>query len=82
MVASIPKLVEVGAPDWAQRMAQRLFQVFAPLVPISPVRLPRLVFASLPAAADWPGCLVFVSDKNKVGLSNGTSWTDPAGGVL
>jgi hypothetical protein len=51
-------------------------------VPGNPVPLPQVAFASLPPAADWTGHQVWVSDKNKVGVSNGTSWTDPAGGAL
>ncbi len=56
--------------------------VMALLNPGRPARLWSVAYADLPPAADWAGCIVYVSDKNKVGLSNGTTWTDPAGGAL
>lgn len=30
--------------------------------------------ASLPAAADWPFCVVFVVDINTIAFSDGTDW--------
>lgn len=75
-------LLEPGAPPWAQRLVLRLQDVFAPLVPKSPVRLPAFASTSLPAPADWRGCIIYVPDKGKVARSDGTAWTDAIGGVL
>ena len=81
MVAPAP-LLEPDAPGWAQRFALRLEALFVGRFPKAPVRLQSVLFADLRPAADWTGCIVYVSDKAKVGLSNGTTWTDPAGGAL
>lgn len=78
----VAPLLDATAPPWAQMFALRLPNIFKGLSPKSPERLASFTFANLPPAANWPGCVVFVSDKNKVGLSNGTTWTDPAGGAL
>ena len=75
-------LLDAGAPIWAQQAFQRLEQLFVSRSPRSPVRLWSVTQAELPAAADYPGCIVFVSDLNKLGLSNGTTWTDATGGAL
>lgn len=82
MVALASPLLEPSAPDWAGRFALRLQQFFQPLIPSSPLQLKAFPSTALPAPADWLGCVIYVSDKHKVGLSNGTTWTDPAGGVL
>lgn len=78
----VAPLLQPDAPSWAQRFAQRLESVFLKKSPTAPVRLWGVVFAELPPAADWTGCLVYVTDKAKAGLSNGTTWTDAAGGAL
>lgn len=59
---------------------QRL--VLGLLTPGKPSQLWPVAFADLPDATAWTGCIVYVTDKAKVGLSNGTAWTDPAGGAL
>ena len=38
-------------------------------VPTKPVQLASVVNASLPPAADWPGCMIHVSDKNSIAIS-------------
>lgn len=81
MVAPAP-LLEPTVPDWATRFALRISQSFLGLFPGAPVRLWRVAFADLPDATRWPGSVVYVSDKAKVGLSNGVAWTDAAGGAL
>lgn len=81
MVAPTPTL-EPGVPGWMQRYALSAAKTFRTLFPDRPDRLWPVLFAELPPAADWRGCQVYVTDKAKVGLSNGTSWTDPAGGAL
>lgn len=78
----VAPLIDANAPSWAQRFALRLPNIFKSQQPRSPERLAIVLFAELPPAADWIGCQVFVSDKGKVGLSNGLAWTDPAGGAL
>lgn len=78
----VAPLIDASAPPWAQRFALSLPNLFVSLFPKSPTRLASFTLAKLPPAADWTGCQVYVSDKAKVGLSNGTTWTDPAGGAL
>lgn len=81
MVAPAP-LLEPGAPDWAQRFALQVQEAFLGLFPDAPVRLWSVAFADLPDPAKWSGCIVWVSDKAKVGASNGVAWTDAVGGAL
>jgi hypothetical protein len=50
--------------------------------PSQPRRLWSVLSTKLPPAANWTGCEVWVSDKLKVGVSNGTAWTQTDGGVL
>ena len=38
-------------------------------VPTKPVQLASVVNADLPPAADWPGCMIHVSDKNSIAIS-------------
>lgn len=38
-------------------------------VPTKPVQLASVAFASLPPAADWPACMIHVSDKNSIAIS-------------
>lgn len=71
------------APD---ELLQTLGDIFTDLseaqVPTKPRRLVPVPEADLPPAADWPGCIVYVSDLGKVGLSDGVTWTDAIGGAL
>ena len=78
----VAPLVDASAPSFLQQFALRLPNIFKSLSPKSPERLASFAYAQLPPAADWVGCIVYVTDKSKVGLSNGASWTDPAGGAL
>lgn len=82
MVAAQPALLEADAPGWARRFALRLQSVFWPVYPTGPMRLWPVKQSNLPPAADWPGCVVFVSDLNKLGLSTGTAWVNATGGPL
>lgn len=50
--------------------------------PAKPTLLWSVLEASLPPAANWLGCICFVSDLGKVAVSNGTAWTDTTGGAL
>lgn len=75
-------LLEPNAPGWATRFAALLPRTFLGLFPSAPVRLWPVLFADLPPAASWTGCMVYVTDKAKVGLSNGATWTTTTGGVL
>lgn len=78
----VAPLLDPTAPPWAQLFALRLPQAFKGLSPKSPERLASFTYATLPPAENWAGCQVYVTDKHKTGLSNGTTWTDPAGGAL
>jgi len=78
----VAPLIDPTAPGWARMFALRLNAAFKNASPTGPERLASFTFAQLPPAADWIGCQVYVSDKHKVGLSNGSTWTDPAGGAL
>lgn len=37
--------------------------------PTQPVALASIVFASLPPAASWPGCMIHVTDRNSIAIS-------------
>jgi hypothetical protein len=75
-------LVEPGAPQWAQRLGQRLVKTFLNLFPTSPVRLWKVAQADLPDAAEWTGAALFVADLGKLAVSDGVAWTDAIGGPL
>lgn len=75
-------LLEPGAPLWAQRLGLRLAKTYLSLFPTAPVRLWSIPSADLPPPADWPGCIVYVSDKLKVGVSTGAAWVAADGGPL
>lgn len=38
-------------------------------VPTKPVQLASVVNADLPPAADWPGCMIHVTDRNCIAIS-------------
>jgi hypothetical protein len=78
----VSPLIEASAPGWAVRYALRVDQAFKNLFPKAPDRLWGVLQADLPDAAKWTGCTVYVSDLQKVGLSNGTTWTQTDGGAL
>jgi len=84
MVNKVPSslLTEPATPGWATRAFLRMQQVFQPIIPTSPTHLADFVSTSLPDPAPWLGCVIYVSDVKKVGVSNGAAWTDPAGGAL
>jgi hypothetical protein len=84
MVSQTPTslLLEPTAPSWAQRLALRLDKVFLNLFPTAPVRLWPVTKANLPAAADWPGAVVYVNDVKKLGISDGAAWRDAMGGLI
>jgi hypothetical protein len=37
--------------------------------PTQPVALASVAFASLPPAANWPGCMIHVTDRNSIAIS-------------
>lgn len=43
-------------------------------LPTKPQRLFPTTSAAKPAASDWTYCLVFFTDLNALGVSNGTTW--------
>jgi hypothetical protein len=51
----------------------------------SPLQLPSFTVASLPAAASYPRCMVYVADgatNKRLAISDGTSWRWPDGAVV
>ena len=51
----------------------------------SPLQLPSFTVVSLPAAASYPRCLIYVSDgtaNKRLAISDGTSWRWPDGAVV
>lgn len=50
--------------------------------PKRPQKLAEFVAAELPPAADWPWCVVAVTDKNCVGISTGATWLRADGTAL
>jgi hypothetical protein len=51
----------------------------------SPLQLTSYTVATLPAAATYPRCLVYVTDgtaNKRLAISDGTSWRWPDGAVV
>lgn len=44
-------------------------------VPTKPVQLASVAFASLPPAADWPACMIHVTDRNSIAISTPVAGT-------
>ena len=85
MVSRIPSssgLLEASAPDWASRMLGRLLNFFVWQNPTIPTTLWAVAQAGLPPAAKWTGAQVWVTDKGKVAVSNGTAWVTTDGAAL
>lgn len=80
--APAPIIAEPGIPPWAQRLLLKLAQRFVPAEPSAPQRVASIPKIQLPPAADWPQCIVWVPDQNKLAVSNGTAWVVCDGGVL
>ena len=51
-------------------------------VPGAPQKLAPYDSAKLPDVAKYLGCIVYVTDKQCVGVSNGTTWTRADGSAL
>jgi hypothetical protein len=68
-----PPLLEADAPGWARRFAERLNTFFKLRHPQAPNESFICVFADLPPAADWTGCLAYTTD-GRLWFSNGTAW--------
>ena len=51
-------------------------------VPRSPVPVFASVAAELPPPADWPNCVVRVSDVNVLAVSNGAAWIRQDSGAV
>jgi hypothetical protein len=73
-VPPISALVEPAAPMWAQRMVLRLTTYFMPIAWRQPFPIWASTKAQLPPAADFPYCVVVVSDQNELALSLGGAW--------
>lgn len=54
--------------------------------PGRPTRVAKVAFASLPPAADWPDCVIEVSDRNALAISTLSgatyAWTRADGSAL
>ncbi|MFM7304887.1 MAG: hypothetical protein ACKO4X_16365, partial [Alphaproteobacteria bacterium] len=51
----------------------------------SPLQLPSFTVATLPAAASYPRCMIYVSNgatNKRLAISDGTSWRWPDGAVV
>lgn len=75
-------LIDANAPNWAQKFSLSLDREYVGQFPQAPVRLWGVAQANLPPAEKWTGCLVYVMDLSKVGVSNGTAWVQTDGGAL
>jgi hypothetical protein len=80
--ASKPAVLDANAPDWARRFAASLEDGYVQANPTRPQLLPRLTSADLPNAADWPYCLVALTDINTVAMSTGSAWVRADGSAL
>lgn len=50
-----------------------------------PLRVPSYTVATLPSAATWTQCLVYVSDgtsNKRLAVSDGTNWRFPDGAIV
>lgn len=50
-----------------------------------PVAQPAYTVATLPAAASWTGCTIYVSDgtsNKRLAVSDGTNWRWPDGNIV
>ncbi len=69
-VAVVESRLSARLYDWVSRVTQRVNGA-------SPVRVPSYTVATLPAAADWPRCLVVVTDDvdgETLAFSDGSTW--------
>lgn len=55
---------------------------YVPQYSKAPQQLATFTQANLPSAVTYLGCIVYVSDKQCVGVSNGTTWTRADGTAL
>lgn len=50
-----------------------------------PVKQPAYTVATLPTAASWTGCTIYVSDgtsNKRLAISDGTNWRWPDGAIV
>lgn len=80
--ASKPAALDPSAPDWMKRFAASLEEGYVQSSPTRPQLLTRLVSTNLPNAADWPYCLVILTDLNTVAMSTGSAWVRADGSAL
>jgi hypothetical protein len=72
--------IDTTAPDWAQRFADDVDTELTSLrmqIRNAPARLPPFAVNELPRAADYPRCLVYVSDDAGgpvPAFSDGINW--------
>ena len=64
------------------QMKGELERDFVSRTPKHPVKLAEFISTELPDVAKWRWCIVAVTDKNCVGLSNGVAWVRADGGAL
>jgi hypothetical protein len=68
-----------GGPSWLPSILQSIQRGLADVWD-SPVKLQRLPTASLPAAADWKGGIVYDETTSAIKLSDGVTWAAVGGG--
>lgn len=80
--ASRPVTLDGSAPDWAKRAFSDAEKGYVHAYPTSPVRVPSFTSDSLPNAASYTGCMIFVPDKQCASISIGSAWVRPDGSPL
>jgi len=80
--ASKPATLDSTAPDWAKRFAASLEEGYVQASPTRPQLLARFTSSDLPNAADWPYCIIALTDTNTVAMSTGTQWVRADGSAL
>lgn len=82
MVASKPITLDGQAPEWARRAFRDVEAGFVKAVPTAPQLLAQFPSSDLPSAADYPWCVIAVTDLTCVALSTGSQWVRADGSAL
>ena len=82
MVAARPLTLDASAPQWARRLVNDLEGAYVKAVPSRPQLLTQLTQSTLPPAADYPWCIVALTDLTCVAMSTGSAWVRADGSAL
>lgn len=82
MVAARPLTLDATAPQWAQRLVADLEKAYVKASPTAPQRLAAFASASLPDPTAYQGCIITVTDKQCVAISDGAAWLRADGSAL